>query len=45
MRNVLPPYHFIWINNHWAFTALIADALQVFKNIVRALIQVITQSF
>ena len=44
MRNVLPLYRLIWINNHWAFTALIMDALQVFKNMVHALIQVITQS-
>ena len=29
MRNVLPLYHFIWINKHWAFAELYADALQV----------------
>ena len=36
MRNVLPLYHFIWINKHWAFAELFADALQVFKNMVHA---------
>ena len=36
MRNVLPLYRFIWINKHWAFAALFADALQVFKNMVHA---------
>ena len=36
MRNVLPLYHFIWINKHWAFAEVYVNAPQVFKNMVHA---------
>ena len=36
MGNILPLYHFIWINKHWVFSALTPDALQFLKNMVHA---------